>query len=240
MNLLRFDSEQAWIQSAASLWCDRLRTNPHLRMCLPSGHTPNKIYAEMGRSVAAGLVSFREAQVFALDDFGGLAPDDAGRCPNMLQRYLLDHVDLPKGRFHFIDTEAPDLERVCREYDALIESHGGFDLTLLGIGLNGHLGLNEPGSSPDSGTRRVDLHPTTIQASAAYLTHGNLPTWGVGVGLKHLLASREVWLLANGAKKAEIIRCVVKSEISVEVPASLLRRHPACLVFVDSEAGKQL
>jgi len=240
MNFLRFESEQTWIQSTAAFWRDRLRANPRLRMCLPSGHTPNKIYAELGRSVARGLISFRESEVFALDDFGGLAPDDAGRCRNMLQRYLLDHVDLPKERFHFIDAEAPDLNRVCREYDELIESRGGFDLTLLGIGLNGHLGLNEPGSSLDSGTRRVDLHSSTIQASAAYLTHANLPTWGVGAGLKQLLSSREVWLLANGPKKAEIIRRVVKGEISVEVPASLLRRHPACFLFVDSEAGKLL
>src|SRR4030095_8157918 len=169
-------------------------------------NTPNKIYAEMGHSVAAGLVSFHEAEIFALDDYGGLAPDDPGPCRNMLQRYLLNHIDLPPERFHFIDTAARDLDRVCGEYDALIESHGGFDVTLLGIGLNGHLGLNEPGSPVDSPTRRVEMHESTIKGSARYLTHSNLPTWGVGVGLKHLLASHEVWLLANGAGKAEIIQ----------------------------------
>ncbi len=240
MNLLRFDSEAAWADAVASLWRDRLRLQPRLRLCLPSGHTPNPVFAAMGRAVLAGHVSFRDAEIFALDDYGGLAPGDAGKCRNMLQRYLLDHIDLPPAKFHFLDTDARDLDRVCRDYDALIERAGGFDLTLLGIGLNGHLGLNEPGSAPDGVTRRVDMHESTIKASAGYLTHANLPTWGVGVGLKHLLGSREVWLLANGAKKAEIIHRTVTGEITPDVPASLLRRHPNSWLFVDADAGRLL
>jgi glucosamine-6-phosphate isomerase len=238
MNLLRFDSEEGWVNGAASLWRDRLRVNPRLRMCLPSGHTPNRIYEVMGRSVAKGQVSFREAEIFALDDFGGLARDDEGRCANMLRRYLLAHIDLPKERFHFIDTEARDLEKVCRDYDAAIGA--GFDLSLLGIGLNGHLGLNEPGSPPESTTHYVEMHPSTVKASAAYLKHSNLPAWGIGVGLKHLLGSKEVWLLANGAKKASIIQRMLKGDISPEVPASLLRQHRNSFLIVDAEAGALL
>lgn len=240
MNILRFDSEAHWIGNAAALWRDRLRANPRLRMCLPSGHTPNPIYAAMGRSVARGEVTFREAEIIALDDFGGLAPDDPGRCRNMLRHYLLDCIDLPKERFHFIDTEAQDLDAVCRGYDRLIEEGGGFDLTLLGIGLNGHLGLNEPGSAPDGTTRRVQLHESTIKASAGYLRHGGLPTWGVGVGLKHLLGSKEVWLLASGRKKADIIARTVQGEITNQLPASLLRKHLNSSLIVDSEAAASL
>ena len=240
MNLLRFDSEPAWTEGVASLWRDRLRLNPRLRMCLPSGHTPNSIFAAMGRSVAAGEVSFREAELFALDDYGGLAADDPGRCRNMLQRYLLDHIDLPPKRFHFIDTAAQDLDRVCRDYTARIEDAGGFDLTLLGIGLNGHLGLHEPGSALEATTRRVEMHESTVKASAGYLTHSNLPTWGIGVGLKHLLGSREVWLLANGSKKAEIVARAAKGEIGLDVPASLLRKHANSWLMVDASAGALL
>ena len=108
MNLLRFDSEDAWVAGVASLWRDRLRTNPRLRLCLPSGNTPIGIYAAMAESVKRGLVSFRKAEIFALDDYGGLAPDDEGKCVNILRRYLIDHIDLPKEQFHFIATDAPD------------------------------------------------------------------------------------------------------------------------------------
>jgi glucosamine-6-phosphate isomerase len=235
MNLLHFDSEESWVQGVAAFWRDRLRTNPGLRICLPSGHTPNKIYADMARAVTDGQVSFREAEIFSLDEYGGLARNDEGRCANMLRRFLLDAIDLPKDRIHTIDTEASNLDKLCREYDAAIGD--GFDLTLLGLGMNGHLGLNEPGSPADSPTRRVEMHPTTISGSAKYLTHSKLPTWGVAVGLKQLLASKEVWLLANGSAKAEIIRRTVKGPIDISTPASLLRKHPHSYLFIDSEAG---
>jgi galactosamine-6-phosphate isomerase len=204
-------------------------------MCLPSGHTPNPIFAAMGKSVAAGQVSFKEAEIFALDEFGGLAPDDEGLCANMLQRYLLKHIDLAPKNFHRID---PDAKNVATDYDRLIGN--GFDLTLLGIGLNGHLGMNEPGSPIEGTTRRVELHPTTVASSAKYLTHKNLPTWGVAVGLKHLLGSGEVWLLANGPKKAEIIQRAAKGPVGPDVPASLLRNHPNAFFMVDAEAGALL
>ena len=235
MNILRFDSETAWVNGVASFWRDRLRANPHLRICLPSGHTPNPIFAAMGRAVAEGQASFRDTEIFALDEFGGLSPDDSGRCANMLRRYLVDHIDLPEKKFYTIDPDAADLGKVCRDYDATIGA--GFDLTLLGIGLNGHLGLNEPGSSIDATTRRVELHQSTIAASAKYLTHSNLPTWGVGVGLKHLLGSKEVWLLATGPAKAEIIQRIVKGPITADVPASLMRNHRNCSLFLDPESA---
>jgi 6-phosphogluconolactonase/glucosamine-6-phosphate isomerase/deaminase len=236
MNILKFDSENSWVDGVASLWRDRLRTNPRLRICLPSGHTPNPIFAAMGRSVKAGQVSFAGAEIFCLDEFGGLPRDDQGRCANMLRHYLLSNIDLPEKQFHRLDIDAPDLEKVCREYDRSIEP--GFDLTLLGLGLNGHLGMNEPGSSADSPTRRVELASTTVASSAKYLAHGNLPTWGISVGLKQLLGSKEVWLIANGPAKTTIVQRVVQGPTGEEVPASLLRCHPRSFLMVDAEAGK--
>jgi glucosamine-6-phosphate isomerase len=238
MNLLLFDSEPSWVHGAISLWRDRLRINPRLRICLPSGNTPVPIYAAMAQSVQAGWASLRDAHVFALDDYGGLDRDDPGKCVNMLRRHLIDHIDLPKDHFHFIDTDAPDLEGACRDYDRRIGA--GFDLVLLGIGLNGHLGLNEPGSSPDSGTRRVQMHPSSVSASRNYLKHASPPSWGVTVGLKQLLGSGEVWLLAAGAGKADIVRRTIRGEITDELPASLLRRHANSFLFVDAAAGARL
>jgi glucosamine-6-phosphate deaminase len=238
MNVLQFDSESAWIHTVSSLWRDRLRTKPDLRICLPTGTTPAGMYAEMARSARAGLVSFARASVFALDEFGGLAPDDPGRTRHTLQRQLIGAVDLPPGAFHFLNPEDPDLAEHCLDYDAAI-GHG-FDLMLLGIGLNGHLGMNEPGSPVDSTTRRVELHSPTTQSSARYFAHHNLPQWGLTVGLKTILESKEVWVVANGAAKAGIIQQTIRGEISSSNPASLLRRHPDCSLFVDADAGALL
>jgi glucosamine-6-phosphate deaminase len=238
MNVLRFDSESAWVHTICSLWRDRLRSKPDLTMCLPSGKTPVAIYAEMARSVRAGLVSFSRARVFALDEFGGVSADDPGSTRQMLKQQLVDHVDLPANAFHCLDPAASDIARECAGYEAAIAD--GFDLMLLGIGTNGHLGMNEPGSLADTTTRRVDLHDSTIQASARYFTHGNLPRWGLTVGLKNVLDSKEVWVLANGANKAAIVERTVRGEIAIGNPASLLRNHSNCSIMVDAEAGNRL
>ena len=235
MHILKFDSEAVWAVTIASLCRDRLRAHPHLRLCLPAGNTPVRVYAAMVQSVEDGLVSFPEAEVFALDEFGGLPPHDPGRCANQLRRFLTDHIDLPPDRFHFIRTEADDVEEECFHYDQAIGL--GFDLTLLGVGLNGHLGMNEPGTPASQGTHRVELHHTTVEASKRYLTHDNAPTWGVTVGLRHLLGSKEVWLLACGEAKAEIVQRTVKGAVTPDVPASLLRQHPNSFLFVDAAAG---
>ena len=237
MHLLRFDSLPAWVSGVCALWRDRLRMNPALNICLPTGLTPAAVYAELARNVDRGDVSFTRASVFALDEFGGLPSDDPGLTRNTLRRQLVSLVDLPSERFHCFDPNDADIEEQCRRYDTAI---GRFDLVLLGIGLNGHLGMNEPGSDAGSPTRRVDLHETTIQSSARYFEHGNLPRWGITVGLGPILAAREVWLLATGTAKASVARETVKGEVGLHLPASLLRNHPNCSFFLDSEAGALL
>ena len=235
MNLLRFASEASWTNGVCALWKDRLQANPRLRICLPTGLTPVPVYRNMVDAADRRHVSFAAATVFALDEFGGVAPDDPGRTRNTLLQQLVARIGLPDPAFHFLDVDAPDVERTCRSYDAAIGT--GFDLVLLGVGTNGHLGMNEPGTAPDSPTRRVSLHESTIQASARYFQHRNLPRWGLTVGLGNILASKEVWLLARGASKAAIIDRAVNGEVTVDVPASLLQRHANCSVFVDSDAG---
>jgi len=238
MNVLRFDSESAWAETAAGLWRDRLRQRPHLRLCLAAGNTPRPLYAALAASVKRGAASFGQATVFALDEYGGLAADDPGGCAQMLRRHLVEHVDLDPERFHTLDAAAPDLEAVCHAYDAGIAE--GFDLAVLGIGLNGHLGLNEPGTAADAATRRVELHPRSVQSSSAYVHGPRLPTWGLTVGLRQLLAAREVWLLATGATKAEVVRRLVHAPMDSSMPAMHLRRHASCFLFLDPEAGAQL
>jgi glucosamine-6-phosphate isomerase len=238
VNVLQFDSKTAWVRGVSSLWRDRLNTNPNVKVCLPSGTTPVEVYAEMARSVRSGLASFANATVFALDEFGGLARDDPGRTALMLQRQLVDVVDLRPASFRILDPEAADLVQHCADYDRAIGA--GFDLVVLGIGLNGHLGMNEPGSSQDSTTHRANLHETTIQSSARYFAHRNLPRWGLTVGLKTILASAEVWLLATGPAKAAIIERTVRGDINQDNPASLLRRHPNCFLFLDEDAAAEL
>lgn len=215
-----------------------LGARPAARLCLPTGATPAPAYARVAAAVRSGRVSFRQAEVFLLDEFGGVPPDANGRCEQLLRRALLDHVDLPAERFHAPDPEATDLEGMCRAYEEAIGNR--LDLTVLGIGTNGHIGMNEPGSLFDSRTRRVALAPETTRAAARFFGVDQLPTWGVTLGLATLLASREIWLLATGTAKADAIARAVRGRVAVDLPASLLQTHDNCLLFADAPAAAGL
>ena len=238
MNLLIYDRQDDWVAAIVTCWIARLRANPHLRMCMTSGNTPLRAYAAMAKAVNEGQASFREAEIFSLDEYGGLAVDDEGRCANMIRKYLVDSVDLPKDKFHQLDPDIKDLDKMCQDYEAKIGN--GFDLTILGIGLNGHLGLNEPGSTTDSLTRRAAMAESSIKSSVQYLKHNNLPTWGLTVGMSRLLGSKEVWLLSCGESKASIIERVIKGEVSNDVPASWLKTHKNASLFMDAGSAKKL
>ena len=238
MEVQTFANPKAWRGELARLWMKRIQAQPDMRICLAAGNTPEPVCREMARLQQAGEVSFREAQIFVLDEYGEVPPENPGRCANMIRHYLVDHVDLPAEQFHFLATESDELDTMCAQFDAAIGE--GFDLAILGVGLNGHLGMNEPGTAPDTTTHRVELHTSSVHSASVYGLSNDPPRWGITVGLKHLRDARTVWLLASGTKKAEIVRKIVKGEISSNVPASLMRKHPDCTLFLDAEAAIQL
>lgn len=217
-----------WAAAVADAWRERLATSAALRMCLPSGSTPAPVYALL----EAG---FARTEAFLLDEFGGLPPGHHGRSESMVRRDLLDHVDLPEPRFHVPDVDAADVDAACASFDARI-ADGGLDLAVLGLGTNGHLGMNEPGSAPDSPTRVVRLAPATREGTRRYGID-EPPTWGVTIGLGPLLAAREVWLLVAGARKRAILDRVLHGEMSTDCPASLLRDHPDAVVWANDTAS---
>lgn len=237
MRVVKGGSREEWADYVAEMLIARLQVRPALRLCLPTGLTPVPIYERVAAAVAAGRASFRETEVFLLDEFGGVEPDDPGRCDQMLRRFLLANVNLPDARFHRFRLDG-DIEAECRAYEQAIGA--GCDLTLLGLGGNGHIGMNEPGALPDSLTRRVDLAPETTAASARYFAHDRLPTWGVTMGMATIMRSEEIWLLAAGARKAGIVQRTVREDVSPSLPASLLRSHPTTLLIVDDDAGREI
>ncbi len=239
VHVVRYESPHAWAEHVAARFASFLADEPAARVALPTGATPEPVYAGIVEAVRAGIASFRQAHVFLLDEFGGVPPDAKGRCNVMLHRALLDHVDLHSEKYHPLDPEAEDLAAMCAAYDASMKVP--LDLVMLGIGRNGHVGMNEPGTSPESPTRRVELAPSTTQASVRYFGEGSpLPTWGVTMGMSAILAARTIWIIATGAGKADIVRDVLLEPVSAMRPASLLRGHPNCWFFVDAAAAAKL
>jgi glucosamine-6-phosphate deaminase len=239
VHVVRYESPQDWAQHVAARFASFLADHPSARVALPTGATPEPIYAGIIEAVRNGLASFDRAHVFLLDEFGGVPKDARGRCEAMLRRSLLDHLPGPPAQYHGFDADAPDVDAMCAEYEAA--AAGSLDLVILGIGKNGHVGMNEPGTPPDSTTRRVALAPSTTQASVRYFGEGaTLPTWGVTMGIATILAARTIWLIASGEGKAQIVRDVLLEPVSAQRPASLLRGHPNCWFFLDEAAASKL
>ena len=204
-----------------------------MRLCVPTGSTPVPAYralAEQGGGLGA-------ATVFLLDEFG-LPPGHPARCDSMIRRALLDHLEVAPRHFHALDPDATDLDAECARYETAVAA-GGLDLTLLGLGGNGHLGLNEPGSERNSRTRRVTLAPSTMRHAEEY-GPGGRPSWGLTMGIGTILESKEIWLLVTGEHKAAILSRALNGPVGSAVPASFLRDHANVVVVADAPAAAQL
>jgi len=200
-------------------------------MCLPTGSTPRQAYAHLA---AHGDLS--GSTVFLLDEF--VLPDDSpARCDSMLHRDLLNRMTHPPKRLETWDTNAPDLAAECARMEDAV--NGVLDVAVLGIGTNGHLGLNEPGSPVASRSRVVELHQSTQAASTTYGS-GPIPELGVTFGLADIMDASTVWLLATGTHKAAIIADALTGPIGIAIPASVLQDHPQLEVFLDPEAASRL
>jgi glucosamine-6-phosphate deaminase len=215
----------ATVAAALDTWMGA-RARP--RVCLATGTTVEPVYQRLHPLFVV------DATIFLLDEYGGLTADDPGRCEATLRRGLVDRVGTSNGRFRWPDVDAEDLDAECVSYEAQIDD-GGLDLVILGLGVDGIVGLNEPGSGPDTATRTVELTPESRRAS---LQRGlsTAPTWGITVGMRPLLDASEIWLLVTGRHKRAVLDRVLRGVISPDVPASLLRSHPQIVCWADRDA----
>jgi glucosamine-6-phosphate deaminase len=225
----------AFGEHVAGLLADRLAARPSLVVCLPTGSTPLPVYAALPGELARREVDASAATVVLLDEYLGLVAGHVARCDATLRRMLLGRLD-PQPAFVAFDVDDVPAAEACARMDAAIAAAGGLDLVVLGLGANGHVGMNEPGSTADSPTRVVELAPSTREASIGYGAT-EAPTHGVTLGIASILAAPEIWLLARGAHKRSILAATVEGPVTPAVPASLLRGHPGLRVMADDAAA---
>jgi len=223
-----FDDDQ-WADRVAQRWAMVMQRNRAARLCLPTGETPRPAYA-----VAASVIDLDAATVFILDEFD-LPPDNPARCDAMIQHDLLDLLTHQPKAVHGLDPAAQDPDAECRRFASLV-ADGGLDLALLGLGGNGHLGLNEPGTPADAPTRVTRLASSTTEAASRYGADVE-PNWGMTLGMGAILDSDEVWLLVTGSHKADILDRTLNGPIGPDVPATYLREHPKATVLADRSAA---
>ncbi|RDJ27785.1 glucosamine-6-phosphate deaminase [Bosea caraganae] len=207
---------------------------------LATGGTMVPLYAHLVAAVRAGRLSLSAVTSFNLDEYVGVAPQMPASFHAYMRLHLLDEADLDPARAHVPDGMAPDLTAEASRYEMAITRAGGIDLQVLGIGANGHIGFNEPGSDFGSRTRVLELSEATRRANAADFPDGAVPERALTMGIATILEAREIVLLAIGAKKAAAIAAAIEGPLSPNCPASALRLHAQVRIICDKAAASQL
>jgi len=222
---------------AASLLLDAIRRDPKIVFGLPTGNTPIGMYKGVVSECKREYHCFREVVAFNLDEYVGIPRDHPGSYFSYMQQQLFSHVDIDPKNAYIPNGRAPDLKVECERYERTIKNVGGLALTFLGLGSNGHIAFNEPGTPFDSRTHVVALSESTRKANAAFFLDQPVPTHAITMGIATILESRQIVLLASGAKKRDAIARLRSGEQAVDFPASALWAHPNVLVLVDEAAA---
>ena len=223
---------------AAQQYVDLLTRKPNAILGGATGSTPLGLYAELVRLNKEGKISFKDASSFNLDEYVGLDGTHDQSYRYFMDHNLFDHIDIDKSRTRVpsgIDTSDP------AAYDKEITAAGGVDLQLLGIGNNGHIGFNEPGTPFGSLTHIVELTESTREANKRFFASiDEVPTHAVTMGVKTVMQARSIILMAIGPAKAPIMKEMLQGPVTEKVPASVLQLHPDVTVYMDYEAAKLL
>jgi glucosamine-6-phosphate deaminase len=213
---------------------------PDALLCFPAGDTSVGTFNHLIELNKAGKVSFKHCKIVGLDEWTKLGKSRNENCFSFLKKHLFDHIDYSSENLCFFDGESADLERECNKTDQFIRENGPIDMVLLGVGMNGHLGLNEPGTSFDLYSHIVDLDDVTKIVGKKYFTGDVSLTGGISLGVKYFMEAKTVILQLNGEKKAEIVKHLIESEITTDFPASALKSHKNAFLLLDKEASKYL
>lgn len=241
MNILKFHSDEDFVQTGASLIVSLLQSNPKAVLGLATGSSPVGVYARLIEMHRKGLVSFSKATSFNLDEYIGLPVNHPQSYRSFMNEQLFNHIDINPDQTHIPNGNAADMEAECLAYDKKLDEYGPVDLQILGIGSNGHIGFNEPDASLNSKTHVVELLEDTREANARFFDSlEDVPRQAITMGIGSILKAKQILLLARGASKAEAIRNAVEGPITTQCPASLLQSHPNVIVLVDEEAGQWL
>jgi len=226
---------------AARLIRQQIGRKPDSVLGLATGSTPLPLYRELVRMHKEDGLDFSRVTTFNLDEYIGLPPGHPRSYHAFMHEHFFRHVNVPAERIHIPDGLTGNVEAFCADYEDRIARAGGIDIQLLGIGTDGHIGFNEPGSSLASRTRIKTLTPQTLSDNARFFAEGETqPHHVITMGIGTILDSRRILLLAFGANKAAAVAAAAEGPITASVPASALQFHPKTHLFLDEPAATRL
>lgn len=236
VNRLEVHQPARWSAVVAAELVDRLTSQGAPRISLPTGRTTSEIYRQVVGLLADGSRTAEHATVVLLDEYLGLPAGDRARCDEQIRHGLINRLDRPP-RLVTVQVDRMSPSEAAAELD---QAARHLDLAVVGLGLNGHVGMNEPGSTATAPTRVVEIADSTRRTAVQSYGASTGPTGGITIGMARLLDATELWLLVNGSAKAGILATALTGPQTADVPASLLRQHPRLRVIVDTDAARLL
>ncbi|MFM9074152.1 MAG: 6-phosphogluconolactonase [Bacteroidota bacterium] len=237
MQTLVFENAVALAAAAARELVSLLKHKPGAVVCMASGNSP-KLTCEAFVTLAAteGIDTSRFFFI-GLDEWVGITPDTPGSCHNDFRERLFLPLNMDPQRYHLFDGMSADLEQECRKMDQVILDKGGIDLMIVGIGMNGHIGFNEPGCDMNAPAHVAKLEDITASVGQKYFNTPMKLEYGITIGLGHLKNSRRVLLIANGSSKAQIVHRAIHGPVSSELPASVMQSLDHGMVMIDQDCA---
>jgi len=238
MEVLIYPTYEAMSAAAAEEIARIVRAKPDAVLGLATGSTPLGLYAELIRMHTEQGLDFSKATSFNLDEYVGLRPDHDQSYRYFMNDNLFKHINIPAERTHVPDGMADDPVAACAEYERRIADAGGIDVQVLGIGSDGHIAFNEPGSSLASRTRVKTLAQQTIEDNARFFEKiEDVPVYAITMGVGTILEARQLILLANKASKADPVAAAIEGPVTSMVTASALQLHPHVTAYLDNGAA---
>lgn len=222
---------------AANIISAQVIMKPDCVLGLATGSTPIGTYEQLIRWYEKGDLDFSQVHSINLDEYRGLSPENDQSYRYFMNTHLFDKINIDKKNTYVPDGLEPDKEKACRDYEEIIHAHGGVDLQILGLGHNGHIGFNEPGSAFEKETHCVTLTETTRQANARFFASmDEVPTEAYTMGIKSIMQAKKIVVIVSGESKNEIVKKAFHGPITPEVPASVLQLHNDVILVGDEAA----
>ncbi|MDF2557572.1 MAG: glucosamine-6-phosphate deaminase [Bacillales bacterium] len=227
---LKKDNYEQLSQTTAQLIIDYVGNNPESLLCMAGGDTPIGTYKVLVEAHLKGIVDFSKCKFIGLDEWVGLDPKEPGSCRSYLQNHLFNPMQIKEENIVFFNSISPDLQSELDRINSFLEVNGPIDISLLGVGVNGHLGFNEPYSNIDENAHIVNLDETTQEVGKKYFGGESTKTKGITLGLKQLLQSNLIIVVASHSSKMNAINALKKGEYLPEIPVTALNVHPNCFI----------
>ncbi len=240
MKIIVGESYEAMSQQAADEVVGLLKDYTAPLICPASGDSPAGLYKHIVQNVNDHQADISDWSFIGLDEWAGKNQSDEGSCRYHLDHQLFTPLQVKEEKICFFDGRASDLDAECGKAEKFIRTNGGISVAIVGLGMNGHIGMNEPGTPSSLRTHVAAIDPITQQVGQKYFKEPQIITRGITLGMATLMEAKHIILVVSGKHKAEIVRQIFSREISENLPASLLRNHPDFTTFLDKDAASLL